>query len=239
MKIAICIQCRDNSERLYHKSVRRFYRRNSILETIIHRFKNVKLRNIFVLTTRNSPITIRQAKKAGAKVFIVDNEDNVLYRFFRFILVHKFDGVLRVCADNPFVSLALMYPVRKWAKSGGYDYVSFVDAMERHEGLFVEYISGRAIIDMHTKDLTDFDKEHVTTFIRKNPDLYIIKELPIPEIMDAIPIRLTVDTKDDLKVAKKMYSVVGEDYWANIYEYVRHNNKLYRQILKNKRDNPK
>ena len=140
MILARAIQCRDYSTRLKHKSVRPFYRGKSILEIIIRRLKNADLRNIFVLTTENSPKTQEQADKLGVTVFIGD-EDDVHNRFCKFATRYQPEGIIRICADNPLVALGLMYPIEKWGKSGLYDYVSFDDAMHRHEGLFCEYIS--------------------------------------------------------------------------------------------------
>jgi spore coat polysaccharide biosynthesis protein SpsF len=220
-----------------NKSVRTFYKRKSILEIIIQRLKDSGKRNIFVLTTENSPKTQEQADRMGVKVFIGD-EDDVHDRFCSFVIRYQPEGVLRICADNPFVALGLMYPIESWGKSGLYDYVSYTNAMLRHEGLFCEYISEFAITDMKTKDLTDYDKTHVTPYIYNNTD-YRIQILPIPPIMNNVPIRLTVDSIADFRLAQKIYRVVGEDYWGSIYNYVFDKPTILKEMSRNIGENHK
>ncbi|KKM86410.1 hypothetical protein LCGC14_1279320 [marine sediment metagenome] len=217
MILATTIQCRDYSTRIKLKSVRPFYKGMSILEIIIRRLKMVyRKRNLFVLTTANSVKTQEQADDMGVKVFI-GNEEDVYDRFFKFVIRYQPEGVIRICADNPLFSMALMFPIEKWGRSGLYDYVSFKDAMLREEGLFCEYISEAALTGMKNKPMTDYDREHVTPYIYNHPDEYRLKILPIPPIMDEIHMRLTVDTKVDFKIAQKIYNSVGENYWGNIY----------------------
>ena len=228
MRIAVTIQCRDHSTRMKYKSVRPFYKGMSILELIIKRLKDAGRKNIFVLTTRRSPKTMQQAYDMGIYVFLGSDED-VLDRFHKFLLRFDFDGVIRICADNPCLALGLMYPIMNWGRTGKYDYVSFKNAMRRHEGLFCEYISAFAIHDMVTRDLTDYDKEHVTPYIYNNT-YYRTLELPIPDIMEDRRIRLTVDTMDDFKIAQDVYRAVGEQYWWGIYDYLAHNLKLQKKM---------
>lgn len=231
MILARTIQCRDNSTRMKHKSVRPFYKGMSILEIIINRLKNAGLRNIFVLTTENSIKTQKQADRMGVKVFI-GNEDDVHDRFCKFVIRYQPEGVIRICADNPFVSTALMYPIETWGKSGLYDYVSFKGAMQRHEGLFCEYISESALMDMKTKPLSRYDKEHVTPYIYRTAD-YGQLILPIPPELNIYDIRLTVDTNEDFKIAQQVYRYIGERYWGLIIEWCTHQPKVYLKMQKN------
>jgi len=229
MTIAIAIQCRDNSTRMEHKSVRPFYKGKSILEIIINRFKNVGMRKIFVLTTDNSPKTIAIANKLNVKIYRGD-EDNVLMRFHKFMLLWDLDGVIRICADNPYIALGLMYPIKVWGNSGKFDYVSYKGAMQRHEGLFCEYISAYAIHDMIGRELTDYDREHVTPYIYNNT-YYRVLNLDMPPIIDnETRIRLTVDTMKDFKITQEIYRAIGEKYWGYIYKWLE-NKRDIKQIM--------
>lgn len=220
MILARTIQCRDGSTRLKHKSVRPFYRGKSILEIIIERLKSSGMKNIFVLTTENSPKTQEQANNMGIRVFTGD-EDDVHSRFCDFAIRYQPEGVIRICADNPFISVGLMYPIESFGKSGIFDYVSYENAMQRHEGLFCEYISEHALMDMKRKPLiTKYEKKHVSAYIYNHPEEYNIQTLPIPPIIDTYPVRLTVDTAADFKMAQKVYRRVKEGYWGDIYNYI-------------------
>ncbi len=233
MILARTIQCRDNSIRLKHKSVRPFYKGKSILEIIIEKFKRVDMRNLFVLTTENSVKTQEQADKLGITVFIGD-EDDVHNRFCRFVIRYQPQGVIRICADNPFISLGLMYPIENWGKSGIYDYVSFKDAMLRHEGFFCEYVGETALMDMKIKPhITKYERENVTPYIYNHPEEYRIQTLPLPRELDIYDIRLTVDTRNDFKLAQEVYRYMkGRDWW-DILEWCVLHPSVYFKIQKN------
>ena len=237
MTVAIAIQCRDKSIRMKHKWVRPFYKGMSILELIIKRLKDSGRKNIFVLTTESSPMTIAQVTKAKVRVFI-GSEDDVLDRFHKFLLRFDFDGVIRICADNPCIALGLMYPIMNWGRTGKYDYISFKNAMRRHEGLFCEYVSAFAIHDMKTHDLSDYDKMHVTPYIYNNT-YYRVLEIPIPMIMEKSAIRLTVDTQTDFNIAQTVYRAIGEQYWANIYDWIENKTQLKKRMNENIAENEK
>ena len=239
MILTTAIQCRDQSTRMEHKSIRPFYNEKSILQLIIERLRVVGIRNVFVLTTEKSPKTQEIADRCGVKVF-VGNEKDVHDRFCCFAIRYQPEGIIRICADNPFVAMGLMYPVSTWGKSGLYDYVSFKDAMIRHEGLYCEYISEGALLDMKTKHLTDYDKTNVSSYIYNHPDEYRLQIIPLPNIMVETPIRLTVDTMDDFKIAQKIYRIVREKHWMNIYDYIfTHNRKLIEKMNINMEANKK
>lgn len=236
MTIAIAIQCRDKSTRMEDKSVRPFYKGKSILEIIINRLKTVGMRKIFVLTTYDSPKTVAIAKKLNVKIYKGD-KDNVLMRFHKFMLLWDVEGVIRICADNPFIALGLMYPIKVWGNSGKFDYVSYKGAMQRHEGLFCEYISAYAIHDMIGKDLTDYDRKHVTPYIYNNT-YYRTMNLEIPPLINnETRVRLTVDTIEDFKVAQDVYRGLGEKYWGNIYKWLENKKgikqKMFDNIMRN------
>jgi len=236
-KYGIIIQCRDNSTRFEHKSVRPFYKGKSILEIIYERMSILFQFPIVVATTENSPRTIGICKMLNANWF-VGNETNVAMRLYMTAFENGFDGFFRVCADNPFVSLPLMYPLQAWVE-GDYDYIAFRNCMRRHEGFWVEYIKTEALgraIDM-IRGWTDL--EHVTPYIIRNPDIFKQMILPIPPQLEQFTVRLTVDTASDFYIAKKVYEDMKDKYWGYILEYVEENPKLKEKMKKNRMENRK
>lgn len=237
MEIAIIIQSRDRSTRYPYKSIMNFYNGKSILKIQIDRFKVLPFQ-IIVATDDNSPNTVRIAEKNNVEVFI-GKTDLVLDRFVDICKMYKLDGVFRVCGDNPFVQLALMYPVATWGLTGEYDYVAFENSMKRHEGLFLEYVSADALNSACFSTIQPYDHEHVTPYIYERPNKYKLKLLPIPPIMDKIQIRLTVDTKSDFNIVQKLYKIIGEKYWGQIYEYLYFRPKILKEMRKNIKENEK
>ena len=80
--IGIIIQCRDESARIEHKSVRPFFGDTSILQLIIRRFVHLPY-PIVVATTKDSPKTINICKRHMVDVYypeIAENNVDMLYR---------------------------------------------------------------------------------------------------------------------------------------------------------------
>lgn len=240
MKIGIVIQARDGSIRLPNKSTRKFYKDKSILDLLLERFEIFKDDfQIVVATTNKSPKVLENATEHA--VFIhCGEEDRVLDRYVRIARRFYLNGIIRICGDNPFIQLALLYPVMKWAQTDHYDYVAFKGCMLRHEGFFCEYISRKAL-ERANEDNPEigYNQEHVTPYIYNNPDIFTVMELNIPPILDKIQIRLTVDTKSDFYIARKIYKYMKESYWGEIIKFLEKHPKLLKKMKKNIDDNPK
>lgn len=177
------------------------------------KFKHLPYK-VIVTTTPNAPKTIKQAKEAGIDV-MVGVEGNVLTAFCDVVNKYEFDGVFRVCADNPFIQLPLMFPVEAW--SNGNDYVAFYNCMQRNEGFWVEYISAYALLDSDKH--INMWREHVTPYIYYHQMKYKVKWLPIPELLNKYKIHLTVDTEGDFQTAQDVYKDVGEKHWHYIIDW--------------------
>ncbi len=218
-KKAIVIQCRDKSTRFPHKCVRKnFYKNKSILQIIMAKFKHLPYK-IIVTTTPYSDATIQQAERAGVDV-MVGEEGDVLSAFCDVVRQYELDGVFRVCADNPFIQLPLMFPVEAWATD--FDYVAFYNCMQRKEGFWVEYVKASALLD--ADKFIDheglFKREHVTEYIYNHIYTYKVKWLPIPLKLKRYKIHLTVDTKADFETAQEVYYHIGEGHWWQIIDYL-------------------
>ena len=240
-RIGIVIQCRDGSTRYKEKSVRPFFEGKSILEIIVEKFQIFDY-PIIVATSKNSLRTMVLCNMMNIPYYI-GSEANVLERLVKAAHEYKLDGILRVCADNPFIDLGLMYPVLTWGETMDYDYVAFDNCMQRHEGFFLEYISMNALACAHLKVSTNYDREHVTPYIIRNEKmLFKQKILPIPPILNKVFIRLTVDTEDDFKTAKDIYEKIyrrGYCCWHRVLEYIQEHPEIEKDMLRGMRLNKK
>jgi len=237
MNISILIQCRDESNRLPYKSVMPFYKNKSILELLIKRFKHLHYKTY--ITTKNiSTKTIEICKKMDIPYFLEKKKWSTLYGFLQASKKFNLDGVFRVCADNPFIQLGLFYMIQIWAKTGEFDYISYNDAMHRHEGFYIEYVSIKAL-EVANNNASEDDVNHPTEYIRKHPELFNIKILDIPKPIQETNIRLTVDTLSDFKIAQLVYGAVGDSHWFHILDYINAHPKLLRKMKKNIKRNPK
>ncbi len=69
----------------------------------------------------------------------------------------------------------------------------------------IEVISLSALKKVKKLAKKAYQKEHVTIFIRENPELFKIKIIKPKSIFQGHDMRLTVDTKDDLKLMREIY----------------------------------
>lgn len=235
IKIGIVIQCRDNASRYTHKSVRPFYEDKSILQIIIERFKHLPY-IIIVVTTEDSLETKKICKELDVPCYH-GHGDDVILKFLDAAYAHKLTGFFRVCADNPFVSLPLMYPLTTWGFHN--DYIAYKDCMLRHEGLWMEYVKTSALYKAMLATNLPYDIQNVTPFIYKNPWLFHVKILQIPQEIQDLKFRLTVDTESDFKIAQRVYKEVREQHWYNILDYLKKHPKLLKKMKKNIEENPK
>jgi spore coat polysaccharide biosynthesis protein SpsF (cytidylyltransferase family) len=56
-----------------------------------------------------------------------------------------------------------------------------------------------------------FDREHVTTFVRRRGDLFTQTTLSVPAAIARPDVRLTVDTPDELRQMRELYSMTEAD----------------------------
>ena len=152
------------------------------------------------------------------KIFHLGSEYNVLERFYSTLELRKnIQYVIRLTADNPFFDYSqiqkLIANFEKYSLNN-FDYV-YVEGLPL--GMGFEWISTIALCKQSRFLLQKHHREHVTTFIKENPNLFRISSIPIeyfqlflkqsssPLHYKDLKIRLTLDEKTDLKMLQKTY----------------------------------
>ena len=143
MDIAFIVQARSGSTRLPNKMNMPFYENQSILDIILNRLKTYfKDIPVILATTVNSKddAIVETGKRNQVEVFR-GSEDNVLSRFVEASKAFSVKHVIRICADNPFISVKYLEELINFYQSQKVDYVSFISetglpAMKTHYGFF-------------------------------------------------------------------------------------------------------
>jgi spore coat polysaccharide biosynthesis protein SpsF (cytidylyltransferase family) len=211
LRTGIIIQARTGSTRLPNKVLLPFYKDQSILDILIDRItSNFHLPLVLATSdlVNDDPIEVLCQRK-GIACYRGD-ETNVLKRFMDCAMQYQFDTIIRICADNPFLDMALIEALLSHFDSEQMDYLSFVSdeqipAMKTHIGVFTEMLKLSAL--QKTFELTN-DKlytEHVTNFIYANPEIFHVHWLEMPDFLLQKKIRLTLDSKEDFDVLKELY----------------------------------
>lgn len=93
------------------------------------------------------------------------SEENVLSRFIEIIKGNTFDIVVRLTSDNPLIDIALLDKTINYHIENANDYTKTEDMPL---GMNYEVISSEALSILENSNTSDYDKEHVTPFIRNN-----------------------------------------------------------------------
>ena len=213
MDIAFIVQARSGSTRLPNKMNMPFYKNQSILDIILNRLKtHFKDIPVILATTINSKddAIVETGKRNQVKIYR-GSEDNVLSRFVEASKEFSVKHVIRICADNPFISVRYLEELIEFYKNEKVDYVSFISdsglpAMKTHYGFFAEITSSKTLETASQKTQDPFYGEHVTNFIYGNPDLFSLNFIKIPSEIENANIRLTVDTLEDFTTCQKIYA---------------------------------
>jgi len=132
------------------------------------------------------------------------DEENVLERYYRTARVLGWSRVARVTGDCPMISPAVVFFMCSKAQSYSLDF--FTNCYPKGvDGQEVDVVSFRLLEWALKNAVSKDDKEHVTTYIKKNK-LAVQKNFQWGEYSDKIfrQDRMSIDTEEDLKRISKM-----------------------------------
>lgn len=239
-KRAIIIQARNGSTRFPKKMIADIDGKGTtVLEFILKRLlRNFDKKNIIVATTTNDRDNILEQIAASLEIEVFrGDEDNVLKRFIDCAEKYEISEVIRLCADNPFLSIEDMETLFIISMDDN-DYISFnIDgevSIKTHFGFWAELVSLKAL--RKVAQLTDnkIYLEHVTNFIYSNENIFNIKLVHPKFDVCRYPmnIRLTLDTEEDFKHIKFILNQIKDkDYsLSNIYRILQNNPSLLEKM---------
>jgi spore coat polysaccharide biosynthesis protein SpsF (cytidylyltransferase family) len=205
-KITVMIQARTGSSRLPGKVLSRIENKNMIWH-VINRTKKIKsVQQIALITTdkKSDQILLDIAKEEDIIGFTGD-EKNVLNRHYQCALKITADPIIRITSDCPVVDFSLVEDMLQFFLTHNYDYVSNIHPPTYPDGLDIEIFSFQTLEKTSFGAKLKSEKEHVTPYIHKHPELFNIFNFENNE--DLSHIRLTVDEKEDLELIQNLYSI--------------------------------
>ncbi|MDG2522834.1 glycosyltransferase family protein [Caulobacter segnis] len=141
---------------------------------------------------------------------VVDGpEDDVLARFLNAARFAGADIIVRVTSDCPFIDPELVDLVVARRAETGVDYATLDAPGVYPRGLDVEVFTRAALETAAAEAASTHDREHVTPFIRNQPDRFTTQRVAADGAGGAY--RLCVDTPADLALAERLYDHFGGD----------------------------
>jgi glutamate-1-semialdehyde 2,1-aminomutase len=202
MKIVAIVQARMGSSRLPGKVLKKIFGKTAI-ELLLSRLnKSSHINEICVATSMGSEndILCDEVKQLGYKVFR-GSETDVLCRFHEAATEISADIVVRITGDCPLVDPAIVDMVIKQFLNNDVDYVSNTNPPTFPDGLDVEVFSYQCLKKAHLKSQSQYEREHVTPFIRSRK----FRLLNVVSNQDNSHYRITLDEKEDLELIQAIF----------------------------------
>ncbi len=165
---------------------------------------------VVVLTPEGDPI----AKAFSGRCDIVHGPSHdVLARYL--VALDRFspDVMIRITGDCPLIPSYVISRVIALAVQNDYDYIGNGDERFRTsiDGTDCEAISARLLAEAAQQATDPYDREHVTSWIRKSPPEWA-KIGAVLNYFDHSDLKLSVDTPDDLARVRVAYDLAADKY---------------------------
>lgn len=204
--IVAIIQARMGSTRLPGKVMMPIVGK-PMLWHVIERVKRCKNIDSIVVATaskkENNPI-IELAKKCKVEIFI-GSENDVLDRYYQAAMKFNADIIIRITADCPLINPITIDNKIDLCLKEDADYIcGHPNFPSIEHGM--EVVSFSALEKVKNIAIENYQKEHVTIYIKENPELFKIRVIKPELIFRRKDMRLTVDTKEDVKLIREIYN---------------------------------
>jgi spore coat polysaccharide biosynthesis protein SpsF len=130
--------------------------------------------------------------------------DNVLDRFYQCAKPHHPEHIVRLTGDCPLADWEVVDQIIQYHLDGGHDYTSNCVPPTYPDGLDVEVMKFLALREAWECAKLPSELEHVTPYIRNNPELFSTCNFEFE--IDLSAYRWTVDEPNDFEFVKEIYA---------------------------------
>ena len=134
---------------------------------------------------------------------------DVLDRYHGAACAHAAQAVVRVTSDCPLIDPRVVDEIIGAFVRDGSDYASNSIEHSYPRGLDAEVFTMAALERSHREARIDFERVHVTPYIYRHPEIFRLTSVRMAE--SHADLRWTVDTPEDLELARLLYARVGRD----------------------------
>ena len=204
-KIGILVQARMGSRRLPGKVLKPVLGK-PLLVYLLERLRRVSTSHEIIVAT-----TIDSADQAIADVcqaFPVScfrgSQEDVVLRYYDAAVAHKLDVIVRITADGPLIDPEVVEKTLRFYLEHplSYDYVSNYLERTYPRGMDCEVFPFRVLKEVHEQSSSFLDREHVSTYIYRNPHRYRLGNVAYKENQSFH--RWNVDTQEDYELVQKV-----------------------------------
>ena len=204
--VVVILQARTGSRRLPGKVLRGLAGR-SLVTHCRERLLAARGGSVVLATTTESTDDVLADLAQGLDVPVVrGSEPDVLGRFA--LVANRFPAhvVLRATGDNPAVDSEVPARLLTALASSSCDYVA-EDGLPYGAGL--EVFRREVLMQAHAEAQHPDDREHVTTWVKRNTRRYHVRLVPPPAPIRRPDLRFTIDTPGDLAYMRRVFEAAG------------------------------
>lgn len=202
----IIIQARFNSTRLKGKILKKI-NNQEILLIMLKRLHKYKKNIIINISEKNSHKLVTLCKVNKIKYFI-GSDKNVLKRYYDCAVHYNAENIIRIPSDCPLIDPQIIERGIKIFSKNKYSYVTNLCPPTYIDGNDVEIITFKQLENIYLRAKSQFDKEHVTTYLRRDLKKYNFKNFRSHKNLSK-KYRITLDYKEDFEVIKKIIVNLG------------------------------
>jgi len=208
MKTVAIIQARMSSSRLPGKIMTDIAGK-PMLQHVINRVQKARMLDLVLVATSENEeddVVARFCHETGISCFR-GSLDDVLDRYYQAAKYVKASVIVRITADCPLLDPHVIDKVVMIFSKGNFDYVSNIIECTYPDGLDTEVFSLRALEYAWQKAKLKSEREHVTPYIRKHPEIFRMANVSHTENVSSM--RWTVDEPQDLDFIRIVFKHIG------------------------------
>jgi spore coat polysaccharide biosynthesis protein SpsF len=208
MKTSAIVQARMGSSRLPGK-VLMDLGGETVLARVVNRLRrSMLLDDIVVATTQSASddVIVSECERLAVESFR-GSEVDVLDRYYQAAQVCKADVVVRITSDCPLTDPVVVDEIIAVFHDQQADYASNTIVHTYPRGLDAEVVSRTALERARAEARQSYEREHVTPYFYEHPELFRIASCQ--GSADYSHYRWTLDTPDDLRLIRRIYSRFG------------------------------
>ncbi|MSS70323.1 MAG: spore coat biosynthesis protein F [Candidatus Latescibacteria bacterium] len=209
MKVVCTIEARMRSTRLPGKVLVPIMGR-PMLELMIERLRRVRRINAIVVATTDNPADqpIEDLARSLGVGFFRGSEEDVMDRVLRAARQAQADVIVETTGDCPVIDPETIDSVIEAFVTNNVDYCANVIERTYPRGMDVEVFWYKRLEEIVQLTTDPTDREHVSTYFYKHADRYRRLNLASSLPPDAVSLRLTVDTPQDLDLITRIYEAL-------------------------------
>lgn len=205
MSVIAILQARVSSSRLPGKVLRPILDKPMLQHQIERVLQSKLIDKLVIATSEQDEDTPLESLALSLNVDCFRGSlDDVLDRFYCAAAVYSPTHVVRLTGDCPLIDPNVIDKVIRHHLLSKADYTSNGAPPTYPDGLDVEVISLPILKQAFEEAVLPSDREHVTPYIRKQPNRYHLENVTHTE--DLSSLRWTVDELDDFKFVEEIYN---------------------------------